>query len=665
MQWTSPLSDGGVRSVDVLASATITPVPADNVSQRASWTGNVSLPLTAAPLSTALWLVAECSWAGTGELVRLPPLPFTTGGLVVQWAGDVVAGEVVVLPSVARVYPITIAPVPLLDVAPLNLSTTLQCTMQVLNRTSRSLQLSVDALVVEGAVTGSPVGSGITGVVDGPPNSAMAVVAVCTLWGKSATSPPLLLRTTRATTTLLSPSNQPRFVPSDASSPWLLPSWRAAVVAESGALVAGATCTVTVLSQFAQLVPAKGQDPTPFSEGVDADGATSVVEFPQFGLQAPFDSPPVSVQVRCSIAGSGAATPLVVTAVVEPFTVVAAAAPVNRTRSQQPLPLFSIAVRPVHAAVRPPERIVCSLALNGTSNASSAAVTNGVALTDAAGFANFTAATVAAPMGASYALVVTCSAGSLQVGALAFPMAVDGCEVGYQAVDVVCVKCVDGQFSTGGIAPCMPCPPRGATCTGGTISLLANYFRPPSQAALPLTSDSQLYTCFNSEACTLQASTGTYGCAAGYTGALCGVCDADGGFARFGEACRPCWPTNASAALLSVLLVAIFAALTFVAVRRSDGAKSEASIALKILLGYIQVSWGEVGWSGLGSAPHPRICACAWARMCRRWARCVRSRRAARGRTGSWWAGATRCQPPRWASGPCSACGGRRSWRST
>jgi hypothetical protein len=67
------------------------------------------------------------------------------------------------------------------------------------------------------------------------------------------------------------------------------------------------------------------------------------------------------------------------------------------------------------------------------------------------------------------------------------------------------------------------------------------------------------------------------------------VCDIDASFAKFGEACAPCWPRVQSLALISMLAVGVVGGMCFFALRKNDAAKSEASIALKITLSYVQV----------------------------------------------------------------------------
>jgi hypothetical protein len=108
---------------------------------------------------------------------------------------------------------------------------------------------------------------------------------------------------------------------------------------------------------------------------------------------------------------------------------------------------------------------------------------------------------------------------------------------------------------------------------------------------LPLGPDAELWPCWNGEACAVYNATdnATHGCTVGYAGALCGVCDAAAGYGRFGEVCAPCWSRGASEAFLAGAVIALVGVMGWFALRRSDGVKSPASIALKITLSFLQV----------------------------------------------------------------------------
>jgi len=241
---------------------------------------------------------------------------------------------------------------------------------------------------------------------------------------------------------------------------------------------------------------------------------------------------------------------------------------------------------------------VCTIALNAsasTINDTSSVFLQHTAVTVAAGshVATFDAFTLVVPQGQTYGLSLTCAVGGLDIPpALAFEVVVDGCRAGQASETVTCATCGGGQFSLGGMGVrCTGCPPVGATCVAGILTLLPHYFRPAAQAGQPLGPTTELHPCYNSEACTLvfsgNASGAVYGCAYGYGGPLCGVCDADVNYARFGEACAACWDAGASWAFFIVLFVVVLAVLTRVALRE-ESSRSDASIVLRIALGFLQ-----------------------------------------------------------------------------
>jgi hypothetical protein len=175
-----------------------------------------------------------------------------------------------------------------------------------------------------------------------------------------------------------------------------------------------------------------------------------------------------------------------------------------------------------------------------------------------------------------------------------------GCPPGAQIAGIFCQPCGAGNWSAGtgaGVREeyrrCRGCPPSGADCAGGVLTLRPHFHRPQRHVAerLPLGPDAELWPCWNGEACAVYNATdnATHGCTVGYAGALCGVCDAAAGYGRFGEVCAPCWSRGASEAFLAGAVIAVVGVMGWFALRRSDGVKSPASIALKITLSFLQV----------------------------------------------------------------------------
>jgi len=93
---------------------------------------------------------------------------------------------------------------------------------------------------------------------------------------------------------------------------------------------------------------------------------------------------------------------------------------------------------------------------------------------------------------------------------------------------------------------------------------------------------------YNAAACTLNASSGTldaaYGCAVGYSGPLCGVCNADRDVARLSAACAPCPSPAVVATVVGGMAAAALGLLGVVATRTSNGDRSASSIALCYVL---------------------------------------------------------------------------------
>jgi len=214
-------------------------------------------------------------------------------------------------------------------------------------------------------------------------------------------------------------------------------------------------------------------------------------------------------------------------------------------------------------------------------------------------------------------------------------MALTGCAPGFQVQGIFCQPCGAGNWSLGtgaDVRPeyrsCRGCPPVGADCSGGVIALRRHFHRPRRHMAERhlLGPTTELWPCWNGEACAVFNT--THACSLGYSGALCGVCDANVGYGKFGEVCAPCWSRGASDAFLAGAVIAVVAALGYFALRRSDGIKSPASIALKIMLSFLQVR-GQ-GSPCARSGPHQPPHMCSWllahktlplCRMRRRWGR--------------------------------------------
>jgi len=572
------------------------------------------LSLAACHLATPLVVVAECTWAPTGERVRLPPLATSTLQMTLGWVAP---------PTTALAY----APLPLHLAAAISApatdssgaTTVASCEVLLVNATVRSTRLVVDAwpLIVDANAAGStsmPTSVNVT--LQAPPATQLYVQAACTAWGQVLATPPMPIITASLETRMVSalPST---FIASDASSPWPLepPLVVAVVMSHNDAVVADATCTVTSSTPATDLV---GVDATPAQKNLrslPADTHTGVVAVPRLVRQASPAMPLVSLVVECQHLASGEAMPpLSLTIPATLLDVQPCVPPATKAAVGDPLPAFSVgiavttpggtraspctatAIAPQQFIALPP--IVCTIALN--VSASSINDTSAVFLQHTAvvvgatsHISTFDAFTMVVPQGQTYGLTLVCTVGGLAIPpALPFAVEVEGCRAGQASESVTCVTCGGGSFSLGGKgAVCIGCPPVGSACNAGILTLLPHYFRPAAQAGMPLGPDTELHPCFNSEACTLEysgnASGAFYGCAYGYVGPLCGICDTTVNYARFGGSCSLCWDAGASWLFLLGVVTLVLAVLTRVALRK-DASNSDASIAPRITLGFLQ-----------------------------------------------------------------------------
>ena len=569
------------------------------------------LSTTTCPLATQLTVAAECTWTPTGERVRLPLLVTSTLKLTLAWAAP---------PAIVLAY----TPMPLYLTATIGApatgssgaATTATCEVLLVNATVRSARLAADAWSLEldgSASSGTIVPSTATIAVQAPPATQLFVKVSCTAWGQVLSTTPLRLTTASLEARITSPLPS-TFIASDASSPWPLepPLVVAVVTRHNNAVVADVTCSVTASTPATDLVVVDDASALTSLRTVPADAHTGIVAVPQFVVQTSPATRNVTLVVECQHLASGdALPPLSATIPATLLAVQQCTAPVTTAAVGDPLPAFSVGVSvaapdgvttlPCESAVLdatqqpialPP--IVCTIAQQ-TSNATASVFLQHTAVVVAADshIASFDAFTLVAPQGQTYGLSLTCAVGGLAIPpALTFNVEISGCRPGQASESVTCVTCGGGEFSLGGKgAKCTGCPPAGATCVGGILTLLPHYFRPPSQGGMPLGPDTELHPCHNSEACTLtlNGSDALYGCSPGYTGPLCGVCDAAANYARFGDACDVCWAPGASAFFLSVVFIVVLALLAHVALFSEVYNKyPDDAIVLRIALGYLQ-----------------------------------------------------------------------------
>jgi len=602
---------------DVLSSSTAGIVLLDATTAGVAFTG---VSASTARLGQALALYAECTWVPTGERVRLPALPPSTVQLALDWVAP---------PSTMLGY--TASPLHLVVtlVTPATststTATTVECEVLLVNATARSARLGAAdpwTLTIDAAApAGTTVATSTNVTIEAAPATTVFIRASCTAWGQTLESPPLRLAT--ATLTLRLVSTPPTsFIASDASSAWPVePQLAVAVAVTDGAGASStmnatdATCSLSTVTTGVELKVA-GSSASSALLSIPAHPTTGAIAVPRFYVQTATTTPAVELVVECRRTSGDAPPPLGLTISAILLTAQLCTLPARDSFVGTALPGFAVGIvatppgapptTPCASAATfvPPfalPAIACTIALDAaattTNDTANTFLQHTIATMAAATHrAVFDAFTLVAPQGETYGLALTCAVGGLAIPpSLSFTVTLAGCAAGHESQGVTCVTCGGTTFSLGGIgARCTSRPPTGAACNTGILTLLPHYFRPPSQANSPLGPDTELHPCYNAEACTLQvAGSGNisggavYGCAYGYIGPLCGVCDAAVNYARFGEACALCWEAGASWLFLLVVVTLVLAVLMRVALR-TDTSRSDASIVLRITLGYLQ-----------------------------------------------------------------------------
>ena len=560
-----------------------------------------ALSMAATELSGAYMVYTECSWDATGERVRLPPLPIAIvgGSVTLTVPGAVMTGGVPVvelLPLTPRTASGRASVVPATEAVLATAAITCRLVTLVSNgirlTQAASVTLSTDAT---GGVPAVPL------EVEGAQNSTADIALQCTLWGRSVQSATVRLHTSSLSLVVL--GTLPRaFLPSDGTAHFAVePGFAVEVRAGGGAALPNVSCTLASLTP--QATARLGRDATKLSP--DENGRVNVTGVT---IQTTFTAAPVvTLELTCKRSQGDGPSPLTWNASVVMLEMEVCTQPTAAMQSQATMPSWSVgvsvngesacgggALSAPTAAILPSSfaftSIICSVepntALNGNATLFLESATNTV--TGTARTSTFDRLTVTGEQALTYIMAVSCKLGGNTLPVpFTFGVLMDGCSPGTQAVGPFCTQCPDKMYSLGGVGqPCRGCPTVGATCTAGVITLLPNFFRPADQLDLPLESDSELHPCYNSEACVVNNTALSYSCLEGYSGALCGVCIP--GYAMFDGVCRPCWTPASLNSLASFLFLLLIAVCVFLALRRPSGKTSEATIALRILLGFMQ-----------------------------------------------------------------------------
>lgn len=564
--------------------------------------GTVTIPalgIGAPSLGSTLLLEVECEWIPNQARFRLPPVHTATIKPEIIWSDD--GAETISLSGVSQEWGVRVSSVPATPSAARS-----ACSLE---KDSQDVAGSIEARI-ELAATVPPRADWsalLTGVVIGPSKSSILIRASCSFWGQFVRSAPrrltvdeLVVVPVRAFPTL--------FLPSSASSFFFLdppPSIRVLSSFRGSALVTDITCSMRSrnVSSVATVDGPAAFFPSPNSDGEVVFANVAIRS--RFGLEGP-----VVVEVSCSTLQLHRATPLQIA--LQPLRLETrwCSVPDEVAQSQSPMDPWAIALidaaapeshagscaalrAPPEWASRTTSALTCSVAEMGVVEAESSetVLQNAYAFPDPQTWqVRFDAFSLAGYQGSTYELGVLCQLGSLPIPpTLRFSVTLLGCGPGEEPQGFFCRKCGAGSFSLGGVGEvCVGCPSRGVSCTNGIISLQPGYYRAESQRESPLGPTAELHPCWNKEACIVDAENLTYGCAFGYEGPLCGVCDRDVNYERFGNACTECWPRSASLLVLSLILLVFFGLSGVLAIRDSNGRRSDNAIMLRILLSFLQ-----------------------------------------------------------------------------
>ncbi|CAE7510424.1 unnamed protein product, partial [Symbiodinium sp. KB8] len=557
------------------------------------------LSTTGFPLGAALRLDASCEWVPTGERVSLPSsdVQLTSASLQISEgaSGRDSDDTPLLLSGVATHIRVKVA-------APLSAAPV--CSLALAGDSATALA-SMAAVSADVALTQSGAASlsaGATGTGD------VVVSATCQLWGgdrsvRSDQSLRFHIATLR-TELELGAGPLPLALSSGASSFSLRGFPTASLAAAEapgwdGARSDGTSCVVEALGELPAGWTQAGTKTRFFADAstsgsvpLDAVALVGTTTFPEVSRDVEFT-------VTCEHPFAGEASPGRLSVVV-----LGATARWADGKSRPDQVAAAAAWPPVVVVVDVSGGAVSSAAELAPATRCRASVANasriegsdvsGTARPNGTVEATLAALSVIGRRGGSFELRVECFVGELPLSpVLRHRFSVQGCPLGQQpraGSEDLCEVCGADEYSDGGAASvCVGCPTVGAHCLTGVLTLLRGYYRPPRDAGLPIGPSTELHPCFNSEACTLNATAREYGCAEGYSGPLCGVCS--DGWAPFGQACGRCWGGASDDAVVAALALAVVAGTLFMA-RKTVGStkerRSDRSIAVRQLLSHVQ-----------------------------------------------------------------------------
>lgn len=333
-----------------------------------------------------------------------------------------------------------------------------------------------------------------------------------------------------------------QFLPSDASTPWLLPD---DVVVEAVLLSTGQPFAGVLQCALAPRTP--GVLLLSEREGADLGSVSGFgrVNFGHVGIQVPFAVSQVEVVASCSAplaSNVTGLTPLLWTLRPYPLEMTLCDPLPAAVQSLAPLPHFRVALSlangtataaaavgivgsngtaagvrsaPVRAGV-PPQcnanrsfaapfhlpAISCTVSVAGSNGTEAVLQGSSAELSRNSGQAAFVALSIGGRTGASFVVRVRCAVGSVVIpGHHSANLTLMGCAPGLEPAGPLCAPCGSGWWGAGAGEPCRRCPPRGAVCEGGLLRLLPGFYRQPAQIGRLLDETAHLYPCPFPERC--------------------------------------------------------------------------------------------------------------------------------------------------------------------
>jgi len=397
-------------------------------------------------------------------------------------------------------------------------------------------------------------------------------------------------------TTVASPLS---FIPGDASVPWLVNGTVEVELIPTGTVVPYAgniTCSLTPITPSVLLLP-RERDSL-----LDVVGERRV-SFGAFAIQAPFSLTTVTLSAACSTTNSDYTSTVAASLqlLVTPLRVRLCSMLPAQSQSQVTLPTWALALTLAGGApptcdvngtwTGPPlPTIICTATVDTTTSTVQPALVGGSAtMSVSSGMAVFGGTSVGGSVDSDVTLAISCAIGSVAIpDTLRHTVRITGCAPGSAPQGSLCVPCTAVEYSEGGAGACHSCPRTGAVCSGGVLTLLPGFYRPPAHAGHILDASAELHTCALPAGCVVNNTGRAYSCTTGYVGALCGVCDAASDYSRIGDACVGCLPNSASKLMLAAGVVAALIVIGMFVLRSAGRKKSDSSIALRILLTHVQ-----------------------------------------------------------------------------